>query len=142
MSIIDFFSKIHGLSSPGKLCKSQLDSCWLPPTCNCHFLHLYAYLALSVLVVVQRCCSWIGLINCILPLIVFIVFSGIMKEAFRSAPAQVILSFESCLLSVWFSAVGSNLQPQATKGGIRNLYCLGSHLDNAGQAFKSFISFC
>lgn len=57
----------------------RLDTCWLPSICKCWFLYLHDYLAIMIIIVVNECCSWVGLFDCFPPLATCIAFSRTMK---------------------------------------------------------------
>lgn len=54
----------------------QLNSCLFTLMHACHLLHLYAYIAMLEIVLVHRCCNWVGMFNCHSPVAACIAFSG------------------------------------------------------------------
>lgn len=72
--------------------------CWVGPRSNktavgCWWCD-YEYLAMLVIIVIHRYCSWVRLFNCFPPFGPYTVFSGTMdarlRESFRSTLAHVI----------------------------------------------------
>lgn len=104
---------------------------WLQPRCGCQFLHLYAYLA--VLVIVHRDWSWVELCGSLLrPLTACIWLSGIMEarsqdRGFRTIQLLSVSLCPQCVLSAASS--------------IYNLSNLGSRLHYPDQPLqrRSFV---
>lgn len=102
VAIIFFFSNFHDLTSSGKLARFpisgmishllngpyvQIDNSWMPSTCECQLLYLYADLAMLVPV------SQLGLSNCVPPFTACIVFSG--TKAFYKVIYFFIIYFQT-----------------------------------------------
>lgn len=95
---------MDGLPSPSKLTKLlvakmisflflsgplvQLDHCWLPLRCGCHFSHIYGYLVNLVVVRVRKGFDWVGLFNCFIPLTACTVFPGTMEDRLQERGFQ------------------------------------------------------
>lgn len=111
-------------------------NCWLPLTCECHFLHYFAYLPRFIIVMIHRCFCWLGLF------IGFHCFTvggrawdflepqklNFRKVAFRSGLAQ---ESQSCA----FSKMALNSWAR-TKSYISGFCCFGSHVDYRDQSLE------
>lgn len=119
---------------------SQLDSSWLPPTCEHHLLHLYGYFSTLIIVVVHRCCDWVGPFDCFLTLAACIMFSGIVeargqRRGFQDRASSNHRSPISSVCGVFRSRPFTFNLWEVAKGKSKSLYCLRSHLDYPDQPF-------